>query len=149
VACARENAQRLGLSERFTVEETNLFPEGRADLVLFNPPWLPEEPKSRVDRAVFDGGGKVLEGFLAGLAAHLEPGGLGLLILSDLGERLGLRAPGLLTQRLAAHGLTVAWSLAAQARHGKAKDAADPLHAARSAEVTTLYALTTAAGGGP
>lgn len=141
VACARENATHLGLSARFTVEEADLFPDARADLVLFNPPWLPEQPKSRVDRAVFDAGGQALEGFLAGLSAHLNPGGLGLLILSDLAQRLGLRPPEFLGQRLAAHGLAVAWSESAPARHGKAKDAAQPLHAARSAEVTTLYAL--------
>ena len=33
----------------------------------------------------------MLRGFLTGLAAHLEPGGEGWLILSDLAEHLGLR----------------------------------------------------------
>lgn len=94
VACAKENAERFVVADRFTVEERALYPDGQADLVVCNPPWLPEAPKNRVDRAVFDEGGQMLEGFLAGLAAHLAPGRRGVLLLSDLAELLGLRKPG-------------------------------------------------------
>jgi SAM-dependent methyltransferase len=141
VACARENAERLGLSKRFEVMEGDLFPPGKADLIVSNPPWIPEPPKNRVDRAVFDEDNRFLSGFLEGLAGHLTPGGEGLLVLSDLAVLLGLRDAGWLDQELARCGLAVKWKQSAPARHSKAKDKSDPLHAARSREVTTLYGL--------
>ncbi|BDG10501.1 50S ribosomal protein L11 methyltransferase [Anaeromyxobacter paludicola] len=142
VACARENAARLGLASAVEVEEADLFPEGRADLVLCNPPWLPGEPLGPVDAAVYDPGGRFLAGFVAGLAAHLAPGGEGLLVLSDLAERLGLRPAGALEASFAAAGLTVTSRAEARPAHPRARDASDPLHAARAAEVTTLYVLS-------
>lgn len=141
LACATENAARLKLAARFSAVEADLFPAGRADLVVCNPPWIPEPPKNRIDRAIFDEGGLTLARFLAGLGEHLTAGGTGLLILSDLAVHLGLREPGWLAAQLSERGLAVAWQRAAQAKHGKAKDRDDPLHAARSKEVTTLYAL--------
>lgn len=141
VACARENAKRFGWGDRFEVEERALFPDGKADLVVCNPPWVPEPPKNRVDRAVFDEGGQMLEAFLAGLKAHLKPGGRGLLILSDLAERLGLREKGALEASFARHGLTCTRRINEHAKHGRAKDRSDALHEARSKEVTTLYEL--------
>ncbi len=141
VACARENAERLGLSKRFEVLEGDLFPPGKADLVVSNPPWIPEPPKNRVDRAVFDEDNRFLLGFLDGLAEHLNPGGEGLLVLSDLAVLLGLRAPEWLDEQLARRGLRVKWKRSTPARHSKAKDRSDPLHAARSREITTLYGL--------
>ncbi|MBF5041969.1 class I SAM-dependent methyltransferase [Aggregicoccus sp. 17bor-14] len=144
VACARENAERLGLAERFSVAQADLFPEGRADLVISNPPWIPEPPKNRVDRAVFDEDSAFLRRFLAELPAHLTPGGEGLLVLSDLAVLLGLRAEGWLEAQLREAGLKVKWKRSTPARHGKAKDTSDPLHAARSREVTTLYCLVPA-----
>ncbi|MBL8918937.1 MAG: class I SAM-dependent methyltransferase [Myxococcaceae bacterium] len=146
VACAADNASRLQLSRRFVAEQRALFPEGRADLVVCNPPWIPEAPKSRFDAAVFDEGSAFLLAFLNGLAPHLEPGGRGLLIISDLAELLGLRPRGWLQERIAAAGLVIARRHAAKPRHGKARDRSDPLHAARSREVTTLYELTLAPG---
>lgn len=144
VACAKENAERFGVTDRFTVEERPLFPDGRADLVVCNPPWLPEAPKNRVDRAVFDEGGLVLEGFLSGLAAHLAPGGRGVLLLSDLAELLGLRKAGWLESEFARHGLRVLSKTSVKAKHGKAKDPDDRLHAVRSRETTSLYVLSVA-----
>ena len=74
VACARENAVRLGLADRVEVRQADLFPEGRADLVLCNPPWIPADAHTPLERAVYDPGGRFLAGFLAGLADHLAPG---------------------------------------------------------------------------
>ncbi|WP_239470367.1 N5-glutamine methyltransferase family protein [Archangium violaceum] len=144
VACARENAERLGLSKRFEVMEGDLFPPGKADLVVSNPPWIPEPPKNRVDRAVFDEDDRFLRGFLEGLTGHLNPGGEGLLLLSDLAVLLGLRSAGWLDEQLARNELVVKWKRSTPARHSKAKDRSDPLHAARSREVTTLYGLSPA-----
>jgi len=140
-ACARENAGRLGLGDRIEVVEADLFPAGRFDLVVCNPPWLPHEAVTPLDRAVYDPGGRFLARFLDGLAAHLAPGGEGWLILSDLAERLGLRAPGELEAQLTAAGLEVTGGIEAAPRHPRSRDEADPLHQARSQEVTALRRL--------
>ncbi|WP_043710594.1 N5-glutamine methyltransferase family protein [Corallococcus macrosporus] len=141
VACSRENAERLGLGKRFQVTEEDLFPKGTADLVVCNPPWIPEPPKNRVDRAVFDEDSQFLRRFLEGLSASLAPGGAGLLLLSDLAVLLGLRPAGWLEAEFERCGLAVQWARSTPARHSKAKDTSDPLHMARSRERTTLYCL--------
>lgn len=145
-ACARENATRLGLADRIEVVETDLFGEGRFDVVVCNPPWLPHEAVTPLDRAVYDPGGQFLARFLGGLAAHLSPGGEGWLILSDLAERLGLRAAGELERQLEAAGLEVAGGLEAAPRHPRSRDRDDPLHQARSQEVTALRRLVSKTG---
>jgi methylase of polypeptide subunit release factors len=38
IACARENLTRLGLRSQVDVVYANLFPEGRAPLIVCNPP---------------------------------------------------------------------------------------------------------------
>ncbi|MFF5262573.1 methyltransferase [Actinomadura viridis] len=144
LACARENVARLGLAERVEVMEADLWPPGRADVVVCNPPWIPARPSSPLEHAVYDPDGRMLRAFLSGLADHLAPGGEGWLILSDLAEHLGLRTRAELLDAIGAGGLTVAGRLDARPAHPRASDAADPLHAARSAEVTSLWRLTAA-----
>ncbi|TVL93105.1 class I SAM-dependent methyltransferase [Streptomyces sp. SAJ15] len=144
VACARENIDRLGLTGRVEATGPELFPEGRADLVVCNPPWLPARPTSAVEQGVYDPDGRMLHSFLAGLADRLEPGGEGWLVLSDLAERLGLRTRDELLAAVAAAGLRVVGRHDTRPRHPRARDAADPLHAARAAEVTSLWRLSPA-----
>lgn len=141
LACARENLQRLGLTSRVELQQQDLFPEGKAPLVVCNPPWLPARASSPVERAVYDEGSGMLRGFLAGLAAHLEPGGEGWLILSDLAEHLQLRTREQLLEWMAQGGLKVLGRQDVKPRHGKSADASDALHAARAAEVTSLWRL--------
>ena len=83
----------------------------------------------------------MLRGFLDGLAAHLAPGGEGWLILSDLAEHLGLRPREQLLGWIEAAGLEVLGKSDVRPHHPKAGDASDPLHAARAAEVTSLWRL--------
>jgi hypothetical protein len=83
----------------------------------------------------------MLRGFLGGLPAHLEPGGEGWLILSDLAEHLGLRSRAELLAAFDAAGLKVAGRIDVRPTHPRASDATDPLHAARAAEVTSLWRL--------
>ena len=141
LACAGENLQRLGLTGRVELQQQDLFPEGKAPLVVCNPPWLPARASSPVERAVYDEGSGMLRGFLAGLAAHLEPGGEGWLILSDLAEHLQLRTREQLLEWIAQGGLKVLGRQDVKPRHGKSADASDALHAARAAEVTSLWRL--------
>src|SRR5467141_2567985 len=84
LVCARENLERLGLAEQVELMQADLFPEGRAALAVCNPPWVPGRPSSPIERGIYDPESRMLRGFLAALPAHLEPGGEGWLILSDL-----------------------------------------------------------------
>ena len=139
--CARENIARLDLDEQVEVVQADLFPEGRAGLIVCNPPWLPGRPSSSLEYAVYDPDSRMLRGFLGGLAAHLEPGGEGWLILSDLAEHLGLRPREQLMAWIADAGLAVIERHDVRPTHPRASDASDPLHAARAAELTSLWRL--------
>jgi methylase of polypeptide subunit release factors len=144
LACARENIARLGLASQVEVARADLFPDGRAPLVVCNPPWLPGKPSSSIEYAIYDPDSRMLRNFLAGLAQHLSPGGEGWLIISDLAEHLGLRSREQLLGWIEAAGLVVAARLDTRPQHPKASDADDPLHAARAQEVTSLWRLRAA-----
>ena len=139
--CANENMQRMGFTNRVEVIKADMFPPGKAPLVVCNPPWVPAKPSSPIEHAVYDQDSRMLRSFLSGLAEHLEPKGEGWLILSDFAEHLGLRTREQLTEWIEAAGLKVAGRETIRPRHGKASDPDDPLHKARSAEVTTLWRL--------
>ena len=141
LACARDNIQRLGLQGRIELVEADLFPPGTAPLIVCNPPWLPGKPSSMLEHAVYDPDSRMLRGFLGGLRERLAPGGEGWLVLSDLAEHLGLRSRDELLALFDAGGLVVRERLDVRPRHPKASDASDPLAAARSREVTSLWRL--------
>jgi hypothetical protein len=84
----------------------------------------------------------MLLGFLNGLEEHLAPGGEAWLIMSNLAELLGLRSQEFLSEAFARAGLQVLDKLDARPRHPKTSDESDPLHAARRAEITSLWRLT-------
>ncbi|MET8559252.1 class I SAM-dependent methyltransferase [Streptomyces flaveolus] len=140
-ACARDTVRRLGLTDRVTITGPGLFPPGRASLVVCNPPWLPGRPASTLEQGVYDPGGGMLHAFLAGLPEHLEPAGEGWLILSDLAEHLGLRTRAELLTAIGAAGLRVTGRTDTRPVHPRSTDPADPLHAARAAEITSLWRL--------
>ena len=146
LACAVENLERLTAEGQVQVVQVNLFPDpatnGKAHLIVCNPPWLPARPSSPLERAVYDENSQMLLGFLNGLKAHLAPGGEGWLILSDLAEHLGLRTRDELLAAFETAGLKVVARLDAKPQHPKAKDKTDVLHVARSREVTSLWRLS-------
>lgn len=141
LACARDNLDRLGLAERVRLRQADLFPPGQAQLVVCNPPWVPARATAPVEHAVYDPDSRMLRAFLDGLAPHLAPEGEGWLILSDLAEHLRLRSRDALLEWIAAAGLDVVDRMDIRPRHGKAEDPGDPLHAARSREITSLWRL--------
>ena len=141
LACAQDNVQRLGVAAQVQLCNVDLFPPGHADLIVCNPPWLPVRATTSLEQAVYDPDSRMLRGFLAGLAAHLRPGGEGWLILSDLAEHLGLRSRADLLAWTEAAGLRVVGRLDIRPHHRKAQNASDPLHSARAAEVTSLWRL--------
>jgi SAM-dependent methyltransferase len=138
LACARENVRQLGLSERVDVLQADLFPDGRAALVTCNPPWIPARPSSPMESGIYDPESRMLRGFVRALPEHLEVGGEGWLILSDLAEHLGLRTRA---ELLEAAGLRVLGRNDVPPRHPRAADKTDPLYTARAAEITSLWRL--------
>ena len=141
LACARENVRQLGLSDRVDVVQADLYPAGRAALVVCNPPWIPARPSSPIENGIYDPESRMLRGFLKGLPEHLEAGGEGWLILSDLAEHLGLRTRAQLLEEFDAAGLRVMGRNEVAPRHPRAADKGDPLHVARAAEMTSLWRL--------
>jgi hypothetical protein len=102
---------------------------------------VPAKPSAPIEYAVYDPDSRMLKGFLSGLREHLSEGGEGWLILSDLAEHLGLRSREELLGWVQAAGLQVLGRLDAKPHHPKASDPNDPLHQARSKEVTSLWRL--------
>ncbi|QWE08231.1 methyltransferase [Polynucleobacter ibericus] len=142
IDCARDNVNSLSLGDQIEVHKTNLFPSGKAALIVCNPPWLPARPSSSLEHAVYDPESQMLRGFLGELNDHLLPGGEGWLILSDLAEHLGLRTREGLLHWIEQAGLKVITRIDTKPTHQKAFDKTDALYAARSQEVTSLWRLS-------
>jgi methylase of polypeptide subunit release factors len=143
IACAADNFGRLGLADRVTLVGDRLYPDGKASLIVCNPPWLRAKAGTSLESAVYDPDGAMLQAFLAGLRHHLLPDGEGWLVMSNLAEHLGLRTPGELQAMIAGAGLTVIGRLDAPPSPKGARDRSDPLHLARSQEVVSLWRLRT------
>ena len=141
LACAAENVKRLNMQTNIQVIPADLFPPGLADLIVCNPPWLPAKANAPIEHAVYDPDSRMLKAYLNGVKAHLNADGEAWLVMSDLAEQIGLRKPGELAEWIAEAGLDIVQKLDTKPDHGKARDAQDPLFAARSKETTSLYRL--------
>ena len=142
IQCAKENVARLGFDKQIEVIQVDLFPAGRAPLILCNPPWIPAKPSSPLERAVYDPDSCMLRGFLSGVAAHLELAGEAWLILSDLAEHLGLRTRAELLAWIDAGQLKIKERHDIRPQHPRSFDKDDPLYSARAKELTSLWRLT-------
>ena len=145
LACAKENISRLGLESQIALEQTDMFPSGKAPLIVCNPPWLPAKPSSPIEYAIYDPENRMLLAFLSGLKNHLSDGGEGWLIMSDFAEHLGLRAPQMLVETIEESGLKLLEKIDTRPKHSKVTNTEDALHEARKKEVTSLWRLTTKA----
>ena len=141
IACAQENIASLDLAGQVEPVLTDMFPDGRAPLIVCNPPWLPGTPHTLLDNAIYDPKSRMLKAFLAGLSDHLEPGGEGWLIISDLAEHLGLRSRDELLDWINAAALVVLDKRDTPAKHPRSMDRNDPFFDARSRETTSLWVL--------
>ena len=83
----------------------------------------------------------MLRGFLQSAKTHLAEQGEVWLILSDLAEHLQLRTREELLGWFSDSGLKVKYRLDTKPKHGRSQDDTDPLYAARSAEITSLWCL--------
>ena len=142
LACASENFTRLELSN-IQLQQADLYPTDAplANLIVCNPPWLPAKPSSPLEYAVYDANSTMLRGFLQGAKPHLAVQGEVWLILSDLAEHLQLRTRDELLGWFADSDLKVKYRLDTKPKHGRSQDDTDPLYAARSAEITSLWCL--------
>lgn len=142
LTCAQDNFKRQGLAH-VQLQQADLFPADAplANLIVCNPPWLPAKPTSPLEYSVYDANSAMLKGFLQGVKSHLAQQGEIWLILSDLAEHLQLRSRDELLEWIADAGLTVKYRLDTQPKHGRSQDKSDPLYAARSSEVTSLWCL--------
>lgn len=141
IQCAEDNIQRLQMQTRIRVQTTNLFPEGKADLIVCNPPWLPAKASTSIEQAIYDPKSKMVKGYLNGLRNHLNERGEAWLVMSNLAEHIGLRTAEDLQTWIDDAGLTVIDKTNTLPVHSKSSKSSDPLHEARSREVTSLYRL--------
>ena len=143
LACASDNFNLLKLAN-VQLQQVDLFPNDAplANLIVCNPPWLPAKPTSPLEYSVYDANNAMLRGFLQGANSHLAKQGEVWLILSDLAEHLQLRSREELLGWIAEAGLTVKYRLDTNPKHSRSQDETDPLYAARSAEITSLWCLT-------
>ena len=140
--CAQDNFDCLGLSN-VQLQQADLFPTAAppANLIVCNPPWLHAKPSSPLEYSIYDANSAMLRGLLMGAKQHLAESGEVWLILSDLAEHLKLRTREDLIGWIEEAGLKVKYRLDTEPTHGKSQDESDPLFAARSAEVTSLWCL--------
>lgn len=141
IQCATANVQELGMAQYIKLQQADLFPEGKADLIVCNPPWIPAKANAPIEHAIYDPNSAMLRAFLSGVKTHLNPNGEAWLVMSDLAEHLGLRAPDALPQWIAEAGLNIVEQLTIAPKHAKSSDHSDPLYLARAKEITSLYRL--------
>lgn len=141
IACARANVDALGFADRVEVVQADIFPSGRAGLIVCNPPWIPTKPTSGIEHAVYDPGSRMLKSFLSRLRGHLTPNGEAWLIVSDLAELLGLVTRAEFLAAIDAAGLAIVGRTDTTPTHSRVTDSSDVLHAARSRETTSLWRL--------
>ncbi|MDG1893871.1 MAG: class I SAM-dependent methyltransferase [Fuerstiella sp.] len=142
--CAAENIQRLHMQTKISLVETSLFPEGKADLIVCNTPWVPAKVKTPIERSIYDPKSQMLKGFLNGAKSRLNANGEAWLIMSNLAEHIGLRSPDDLQDWIRQAGLSVIEKRDTSPQHAKSSEQSDPLFEARSREVTSLYRLRSA-----
>ncbi|MEO1972127.1 MAG: class I SAM-dependent methyltransferase [Pirellulaceae bacterium] len=142
--CAAENIQRLHMQTKISLVETSLFPEGKADLIVCNTPWVPAKVNTPIERSIYDPKSQMLKGFLNGAKARLNANGEAWLIMSNLAEHIGLRSPDNLQDWIRQAGLSVIEKRDTSPQHAKSSEQSDPLYEARSREVTSLYRLRSA-----
>jgi len=144
VECAQYNLDLLGFTGKFEVINHDLFPLDPipVDLIICNPPWIPEPPQSMMDAAVFDNDSDMLRRFLLtapkylSLSTHAEIW----LIMSNFAELLNIRDTEFIVHLLAISGLEIVEEISCLSNHPKTKQT-DALGRIRSQETTTLYRI--------
>jgi SAM-dependent methyltransferase len=142
IACATENIQAFGLGETIQLQHKHLFPEGVADLIICNPPWIPAMPSAPIEYAIFDPDSAMIKALIQELPQHLSPTGQAWIIISDIAEHLGLRSRDELLQLFESAQLKIVEKKDIYPKHPKTRDNTDPLAFARTKEITSLWILS-------
>lgn len=98
IECATADAKLLNISSKVSFHNVDLvehLPPALAatpapNLIVCNPPWLPDDASSALDAAVYDPDSVMLRASLLYARRRLAPDGKLLLLYSDLGVHLGL-----------------------------------------------------------
>jgi SAM-dependent methyltransferase len=98
--CAQKNIEKLGLTATVEILNVDMFPEGRASLVVCNPPWVPAQPSSPIEYAVYDPDSRMLRAFLGWLGCAFGAGRRGLVDFVRSRRAPGLAHSGRITGAL-------------------------------------------------
>jgi release factor glutamine methyltransferase len=93
--CAKENARLNGVEKKCTLIKSNLFDsiEGNFDIIIFNPPYLPEDDEVRSGKNWWSGGPTGIELtklFVEQAEAHLKSNGIIITVESSLADSKAL-----------------------------------------------------------
>jgi len=93
--CAKENARFNSVEGKCTFIKSNLFDsiEGNFDIILFNPPYLPDDDEVRSGKNWWSGGPTGIELtklFISQAAGHLKTGGTIITVESSLADSKAL-----------------------------------------------------------
>lgn len=101
VEAARANAERNGVGDRVTINQSDLFAEveGRFDLVVFDPPFRWMKPRDWAEASITDEDYRALTAFFATVREHLVDGGRILVFFGTTAD------VGYLEQLIASNGL--------------------------------------------
>lgn len=90
IRCAQENISKYNLESKIELRHGDLFcpinEEEKFDVILFNPPFLNGNPKSKIDNSYFDNDYSTLELFFANVGQHLLPNGKIYLCFGGVGD---------------------------------------------------------------
>lgn len=151
IQCAQGNVVSFGYQNQIEVVKADLFPNVGTDnlkkptLIVCNPPWLPGNPSSTVERAVFDRDLEMLTGLLTKLPKKLrKPDGVAWLVYSNLVELLGFRTRRQLLDLFAQAKLDVVDQMETQTLHKRSmttKPGGDLFAELRKDEKISLWVL--------
>lgn len=89
IEIARENARVNNIKNvKFWISDLFINVEEKYDLIVFNPPYLPGEPKNELERSWSGGNGgrEVIDKFLKEVRSYLRPNGKFLILVSSLNK---------------------------------------------------------------
>jgi methylase of polypeptide subunit release factors len=88
VSNTRANLERLGLTHRATVLESDCYQriEGKFDVIVSNPPFWDKRAKDTLELACYDEGYRFVRGLISNAHKHARPGAQLFVVFSDQGD---------------------------------------------------------------
>lgn len=104
--CANLNAKKLGLDYTAVHDKAESISLPSCDVIVCNPPWIPGNPSSELDKGCFDQDEGLLKTCFE-QTKKLNSGGRLLLIYSDLASKFGLQKEKRVEELCGEHGLVI------------------------------------------